>query len=316
MIDVWYGDEQSFGTNGISQRWINVLGRIRDSSDGSRLTYRLNGAAAEPLSIGPDYHRLAEAGDFNVEIDASRLHDGMNELQIFLTGDGGREYHKDVLLNVDKSSSRPLPYSVDWNNASDISDTVQITDGLWKKTDQGIRITEPYYDRVISFGDGSWENYEVESSVMFHGLRIPTEADGGHNVIHIAMALRWPGHDHDEFRPHRKWWPLGITAEFRLNKELTSGSWRMLGGAGVNHSLTESKPVRKETWYRLKGRVEDIEKGESLYRTKIWPDGQAEPEGWDISYRRPKQTAPSGSALLIAHYSIATFGNINVRPLS
>ena len=42
---------------------------------------------------------------------------------------------------------------------------------------------------------------------------------------------------------------------------------------------------------------------------------EEEPEDWDIEHVRQKWEAPSGSALLVAHYSEVTFGNIVVKPL-
>lgn len=44
-IDVWYGDHQTFGANGQSQRWVNVLGKVSDPDGITEVTYRLNGTA-------------------------------------------------------------------------------------------------------------------------------------------------------------------------------------------------------------------------------------------------------------------------------
>jgi hypothetical protein len=51
-IDIWYGDEQSFGTLGNPQRWVNILGNVRPATNTS-LTYSLNGRAPVALAIGP-----------------------------------------------------------------------------------------------------------------------------------------------------------------------------------------------------------------------------------------------------------------------
>ena len=67
-INVWYGDQQTFGLIGIPQYWANILGNIDECPSSTSLIYSLNGGPFYSLSIGPDNRRLASPGDFNVEI--------------------------------------------------------------------------------------------------------------------------------------------------------------------------------------------------------------------------------------------------------
>ncbi len=64
IIDVWYGDNQVFGVNGLPQKWVNILGNINDfESDMDRVSYQLNSAPPIDLLLGPDFRRLAKTGD-------------------------------------------------------------------------------------------------------------------------------------------------------------------------------------------------------------------------------------------------------------
>ncbi|MCD4729373.1 MAG: hypothetical protein K8R74_02150, partial [Bacteroidales bacterium] len=64
-IDVWYGDEQSFGQEGVPQRWVNILGNVSDADGVASLHYTLNGSSNVTLSIGTDGKRLQSEDDFN-----------------------------------------------------------------------------------------------------------------------------------------------------------------------------------------------------------------------------------------------------------
>ena len=224
-IDVWYGREQHFGQNGYPQRWINVLGRVAPGRDIASLGYSLNDARSIPLSVGPDGHRLAKHGDFNVEIDRALLQTGENTVEIIARNYQGHLSRTKVIVVVHESTGCELPYTIDWSAVDRIHDAAQVVDGLWALTEDGIKVVEPYYDRVIAFGDQSWRDYEVTVPVTFHGMRHPVKGtDGGAGGIHAAIAVNWPGHDKDNRQPHVKWYPLGATAEFRLDPELKNCS--------------------------------------------------------------------------------------------
>ena len=64
VIDVWYGNTQSFGAIGTPQEWVNIVGNVSDPDgiDLASLHYVLNGNTAVSYNIGPNQQRLGEAG--------------------------------------------------------------------------------------------------------------------------------------------------------------------------------------------------------------------------------------------------------------
>jgi len=93
-IDLWYGDRQSFGPAGHPQPLINVLGSVDPVAQVADATFRVNKGRGRPIVFGPDLHRLARSGDFNLEIDRSSLKDGENTVQIRLRTPTGVLRHK------------------------------------------------------------------------------------------------------------------------------------------------------------------------------------------------------------------------------
>jgi hypothetical protein len=217
---------------------------------------------------------------------------------------------------IDDGRKWPLPYEIDWSQVRKIADVAQIVDGKWELTPQGIRSVERYYDRDIAFGDASWRDYEVATTVTFHTFTPPSTMPNTTSVTHAAIALRWPGHDADGNQPSVKWYPLGATAEFRLTKDLDECRWRVFDGKREFYVESERRRVIElEKSYHMKHRVETERDGRSRYRVKLWPMGEAEPAAWDLE-RYESGDLTSGSALLITHHSDATFGNVSVRALN
>lgn len=311
-IDVWYGDEQSFGQNGSPQRWVNVLGKVTGPAAIESLSYTLNGGEAQSLSLGPDFRRLARPGDFNVEIDSGELREGKNTVEILAKGTLGGVARRTVTLQWHPGRKCSLPFEIDWSKHEKIQDAVQVVDGLWKLTPEGARTVEPYYDRVLGFGDASWRNYEMTTRIKFHGIRRPGKRDGGHNVIHAALAVRWPGHDLDNKQPHVKWFPLGATCEFTLQAYPKPCRWRILGGAGKSKKTKETYSIEWEKWYVMKLRVQSPQPETTRYWVKIWDADGAEPEAWAVETEEGADEVPAGGALILAHYSDVTFGKVSV----
>jgi hypothetical protein len=286
QIDIWYGKSQHFGKNGIPQKWINVLGRV------------------------------SSLGDFNVEIDYNELKMGNNIL--ILTASDANGYRNSTTVKVVRHHSEgcPMPYSINWSAVNHILEIVQVVDGLWELNTNGIRIFEPYYDRVIGFGDLSWKDYEVTVMVTFHGMRIPVRGqDGGAGVIHAAIAVRWPGHDDDNNQPRVKWYPLGATAEFRLKPDLKNCSWRILGGGNKVAEENKTRTIQYNVPYMMKHRVKSISDTVTQYVVKLWEADQPEPVDWDVQMLEGADDIRRGGALIIAHYTDVTFGNIRVEPI-
>lgn len=316
-VDVWYGREQHFGRNGFPQKWINVLGRVTPGRDIAALSYSLNGASPIPVSIGPDGHRLAELGDFNIEMDRAQLQIGENVLEIIARTYQGNMSRTKVNVVVHSSTGCELPYTIDWSTVDRIDDAAQVVDGLWELAEGGVRVVEPYYDRVIAFGDQSWRDYEVTVPVTFHGMRQPVRGtDAGAGVIHAAIAVNWPGHDEDNRQPHVKWYPLGATAEFRLEPTLKKCSWRILGGAGKVAEEDSTRPIEYGRQYIMKHRVRIRADSSTEYSVRLWSADEPEPKGWDVQTTEGPEDVRQGGALIIAHYTIVTFGEVTVRSLN
>ncbi|MBD3267590.1 hypothetical protein GF373_13055 [bacterium] len=316
FIHVWHGDHQTFGRWGHPQRWVNILGHVSPASRISSLTWSLNGSPPCDLSFKEDNKRLARDGDFNIEIARSQLQPGENLVRIVARDCSGRIARRVVTVTyIDRESSWPLPYRVNWSTVERIQDVVQVVDGKWTLTDGGIRTVERYYDRVLAFGDDSWENYEVSTSVIFHAFTPPSKGPNTTNVTHVAIASRWPGHDMDAFQPHVKWYPLGATSEFRIGKTLRQCRWRIFDGKRAFHVESDKRRrIQLNKTYGMKHRVETLADGRSLYRVKMWPYGESEPASWDLA-RYESGDLASGSALLIAHHTDVTFGDIWVTPI-
>ncbi len=312
-IDLWYGHDQSFGRNGVPQKWINLLGRV-SPVESVRLEYRLNDSEMRPLSVGPDFARLAAPGDFNVEIDTAELLPGKNEIRLVATDSHGQTGEEIVVVEWMPVDRVQLPISIDWSQADAINDVAQVVDGRWVLTEEGVRSIEPYYDRVIAFGDRSWSDYQVETTVTFHGRRIPGSRDIGGSVVHAAVATRWPGHDLDDRQPHVKWFPLGATSEFTLTEWPEGCRWRILGSQLHKDYFFEKRrrTIQLEKTYHVKHRVRTLPDESTEYRVKLWPISLSEPAEWDLVVVENPDQVSHGGALIIAHYTDVTFGNILV----
>ena len=316
-IAIWYGPEQHFGRVGMPQQWINILGNVQALEGLQSLTYMLNGDEAIALSVGEDGRRLAHTGDFNIDIDTALLVAGENKVLIAASDSLGNKATEEVNVHYETGNTWPLPYTIDWQQVENIPDVVQIVDGHWQLENGGVRTLDPYYDRVLAFGDSTWIDYEVTTSVIFHDFTPPQKGPPTFNVSHAAIATRWPGHDLDDHQPHTKWYPVGATAEFRLTTNLDSCRWRIFDGENLyEEDTTKIRAIALETRYHMKHRVETLSDNSTLYSVKFWEDGQPEPTNWDLQATEPPGNLPSGSALLIAHNTDVTFGNVRAVPLS
>lgn len=316
-IDIWYGDQQNFGhLGGHPQRWVNVLGHVSPAEDIASLAYSLNGGDPQLLSFREDNKRMAKDGDFNVEILRTLLNEGKNRVSILAEDTNGKRTERSVVVNYQMNEEEwPLPYSIDWSKVDEISEAAQVVDGKWELTPNGIRSVERYYDRVIAFGDNSWENYEVQTTVIIHALTGPQELPNTTNVTHVAIATRWPGHDADGNQPTVKWHPLGATAEYRLGKDLKDTRWRVFDGQRKYRVESDRRrDLEFEKPYHMKHRVQTLANGLTHYQVKWWAADVDEPEAWDLERFEPGDLR-SGSALLLAHHSDVTFGNVTVVPV-
>ncbi|MCU0355690.1 MAG: hypothetical protein MUD08_18430 [Cytophagales bacterium] len=195
---------------------------------------------------------------------------------------------------------------------------MQVIDGQWRITPEGIRTVTPYYDRTLGFGNQSWQNYEVQTTVVFHAFTPPEDGPPTYNVSHAAIAVYWPGHDTDTLQPHRKWFPLGATAEFMLSKDLQTCHWRIFDGEKLySEDKTSKWTVVIGEKYGFKHRVVTLKDGRIHYRVKIWRYASPEPPGWTFeAFENEPSLHNKGGALLLAHHTDVTFGDILVKPVS
>ena len=315
--NVWYGKKQSFGSPGRAQRWINVLGNLSNSSTVRYANYRLNDGPASPITFGGDLHRLAQPGDFNLDIAWYQCESGLNRLVLMAETLSGQQVRDTVLLNVVKNRSWPLPYAISFDTVTQLQEVVQVVDGLWTRTPDGLRTQEPYYDRVISIGDSSWQNYVVLVHLTIHGWTPSKPGPPTYNVSHYGTALRWRGHHHDDMQPHRKWFPLGSQGEFLLKQKHDSCQWRILFDGGRHKPQKYGEPkktlVLDEPMF-VRADVRTLTDGRTRYRFKQWMQDQLEPHSYDvIGYETDDY--PSGAMCIVPHNSDVTIHAVSVHPL-
>ncbi len=306
-IEIWYGHQQRFGHLGQPQRWVNILGKVRGYENVLNLVYRLNHSADTPLSMGSDLHRLAKPGDFNVELSWDSLQVGKNLLTITANHNGGQAT-EEVMLWVEKGNRWPIPYNVQFDTVTNLQNVVQIVDGLWALESDGVRTSEPYYDRVLTMGDTSWKDFEALVSLTVHGWTPSQPGPPTYNVSHFGVALRWRGHHADGKQPSRKWFPLGAQGEFLLKTNYDSCHWRILhdGGGKKNQTYTTQRNgLDINTKMFVLAQVNSLSDGRTRYRFKQWKAGKNEPKSWDIEGIE-EDDYPSGALCLVPHNSDVT----------
>jgi len=329
VINVWYGDNQTFGQNGIPQTWINILGTVL-SPNGSlkSLQYKLNGGAAQPLWVGPDVTRLNQPGDFNVEIAYSSLRPGANTVSIVATDLAGEQTTHDVTVNYVTGKTWPLPYTINWTPSTKLQDVVQVVDGKWEiQPDGTVRTEQVGYDRLLDIGDMSaWKNYVVTAEVTVHYINdsnIPAPPSHTDNVFGVGFVVGWKGHTKDVFgRPSSE--QPGVGHPFPA-----VGWYSNSGGIGPYLSLYQNTPshhesvmaylpsnglaLKFETKYVFKMQVKaNPDNRSSHFSFKAWPASSPEPSQWSV---QADGDLSQGSVLLGAHRTDVSFGKITVAPV-
>lgn len=324
VIDIWYGLHQSFGEIGSPVPLVNILGRVSAPSGVAALSYSLNGAAELPLSIGPDTFRLADPGDFNVELELLDLLDGLNILAIHAVDTEGNESTARVEVSYRRDTVWPACYAIDWSTVTAIQDVAQILDGLWALSDGGVRPLQTNYDRLIAIGDRLWGDYEVTVPITINAID-PRGYDATSQGAAVGVILRWPGHTEGE-EPHQPrivWHPLGAIGLLRWTgtEQDHVTSIQIFGNQRHPWILADqARQVVLGTTYVYKMRVQTrlgpdgVVQG-SRYHLKIWDQDQPEPRNWDLSVTEGPDDPQFGSLVLMSHYVDCVFGNVAVEPL-
>jgi hypothetical protein len=318
-FDVWHGPVQQFGHLGEPQRWVNVLGNISPASEVAAATCTLNRQPPRPLTLGTDLHRLAARGDFNVELNWDDLRPVTNHLTITAEYRDGLTRSTNVTLLVHRHRVWPLPYRVNFASTTNLQDVVQVVDGRWHLTDDGVRTAHPWYDRVLSLGDSTWTNYDARIRLTVHGFTPSQRGPPTYNVTHIGVAVRWRGHTADGKQPSERWYPLGAQGELLLTNDPSQSRWRILLDGGPHHTSVNAPapaPVPLNRPLEIRAQVSTLGDGQSRYRFKHWPSDEPEPEGWMVeAHEQAGVDYPSGSLCLVPHNSDVTIHEVTVIPL-
>ena len=317
QIDIWYGSKQTFGRFGNPQRWINLLGRA-SSPDGidSVCCVLNNDDNGYPLPLGPTAFRLLGEGDFNIEIDRETLLQGDNSVEIIAIDRNGNKASQTVAVQYAPAESCPLPHCVNWGQTKEINDVAQVVDGLWRLTDDGVRTVEIGYDRVIAIGDVGWVNYEAATTMIIHSYdERPVRLGWPSHGVLVGFLLRWQGHnDWHDIYPRRGYLPFGCIAGYGGSPRRDGYRLRLMRSNPYSHIGDGDTPglIECGVAYFLKARAESRPDTPSLYRMKVWPADQPEPDGWQLEGLGGQGELDRGSLLLVAHNTDVTFGDVTV----
>ena len=274
--------------------------------------------------MGPDDRRLQEAGDFNVDIEYLDLQNGANNVAITAMDSQGNETTENVTVNYSSGNTWPLPYSINWSSASKIEDVAQIVDGQWDLQGGGVRSLQNGYDRLISVGDITWDDYEFTIPITLQEPDPICFVDIASNPCNggaaVGFVVRWQGHHPTSAQPNHVWVPLGALGWYRWKNNLsalvTNPALHLSGWNGATIEKDASRTFPNGSTQIFKMRAETVG-NERVYKLKMWEQGTTEPSGWDLEGTQlASESYGNGSILLLAHYTDATFGDVSVVPLN
>lgn len=348
-FELWYGEAEAddwvlrCGHLGNAQTAVNVLGNISDDDEDRialsvSLYYQLNGGSWQLAALGDDRDisyvpwRLANEGDFNVELDvddlsAVPLSDGVhrNSLLLEALDDDGNATYQTVYVDYTPGVTWNPTTSIDWSTVTDLTDACQVVDGEWYVDDHpslgaGLRIANDGlgYDRLVAIGEGhgsdAWEDYEVTVTGHVLGLDPKGWTDGTQSYA-MGLGLRWSGHTPGwgPSQPDHDIYPFGGIFVHRWFQ--TFERWELW----INHDETilpfDAEVLVGQT-YVFKARCETQPGGGTRYRIKRWLETDPEPGAWDFDYTTPAaDDHPEGSLLLISHHVDVLFGDVIVTEL-
>jgi hypothetical protein len=300
QINLWYGNNQTFGANGIPQQWINILGNVTSPVGIATLTYSLNGGPEVSLSWGETSDRLVEPGDFDADIDYSLLNPGLNNVVITAKDYQNQTAQQTVTINNVGThlTSDVGDFTVDFRNVTNatLQNWVQIVDGKWEiGPDNRIRNTQRGYDRAFLIGDINISgSYDVTTEFVLHGY----SCAGG--VFGVASG--WQGHTLDNYGYPMPYQPF-IGHPFPAFA-VTGTDWYSIQEnlapfyETILKENNTAPAVALETPYMYHYRVTANSDGSNHNSLNIWPKGTAEPAEWMVEADTPAQ---AGSVLFDAH---------------
>jgi hypothetical protein len=311
QITVWYGNTQTYGTRGVPQNFVNVVGNFSSPAGVSSMSYRLNGGSSRSLSLGPDSRRLADLGDFNADIHIDDLQNGANSVVFQATDGQGTTLQKTVTVNFTDQNIWPLPYTANWTGLSSPSDILtvgQVVDGFWQISGGKLRPIQLDYDRLVAIGDLTWTDYEIVCPITIHSV----DPDGflfPSNRPAVGFIFRWTGHTTQiNTQPLAGFLPLGGLGWY-IFSESGSDQLQILGNNLVQ--ANKNRTLAFGTEYMFKFRVENNGSG-PLYSLKVWQSSNSEPGPWDVQLQQSHSDPQNGCVLFVAHHVDASFGNATV----
>jgi hypothetical protein len=326
VITVWYSTAQTFGTMGIPQRYVNILGNVSDPTGVTSLTYTLNGGANKTLSIGPDTRRLMYQGDFNIDILYRDLEVGVNVVTIYARNSTGETATNSVAVVRQAGGSWRRNYSMQWTTPSSLMDSSQVVDGRWGTTSAGVRPLELGYDRLIAVGDTTWDDYEVTAQMTVHGIDSTAYAfsqnlSGGPG---LGFLFRWAGHtsnptfDPPITQPKTGYMPFGAIGWYRWRSGYGTGlsnRWELICNNLITKDENSATSLTYGVPYYFKMRVKTTGTPNAMYSMKVWRKGTTEPSGWMLNGSDIAGDPTRGSFMILAHEVDVTVTGLTVDPL-
>jgi hypothetical protein len=137
----------------------------------------------------------------------------------------------------------------------------------------------------VFMGPSDWANYTVEADIRFNERR---RQMGDAGITAQRYTLKVSGSD----------------------DKLRIESWE----PEVERTVTAAFPVKKDTWYRLKIRVENLPDGKVRARGKAWQRDEAEPAQWMIEKIDPIPNRSGSPGLFATAQYGVYFDNLKVTP--
>lgn len=312
LITVWYGPNQTFGPHGDPQKWVNIVGKVTSGAPLVGLSYTINGGPSQTLSIGPNSSRLIDAGDFNIELDYTDLLPGNNSVVITATDNTAGVGQTVVNVNYQAFAGNWTPgtYTINWAGATKVNDVAQVVDGQWNIESGKARAPIMGFDRLIAVGDLSWRDYTVTVPVTINNMVLSKNPG-------IGIMVRWQGHFDagNALQPVAGWRRLGAMGWYRYEKGTPPTEGLQLLGHGGRELGTKpiTLTVGQTYIYKLNVTSSNNPSKPATYSFKMWNATQAEPAAWDIVSQGASGEPRSGSLLLVAHHTDASFGNVVVE---
>ncbi len=315
VINLWYGSNETFGTRGQPQPWVNVLGDVSDPSGIASLTYSVNGGVADILSLGENQVRLVAPGEFNVELDSGSLKAGANTVQLKAIDIFGNATTANVTVNKVNGGPWALPYTATWTpTGGNVDSIAQVADGDWTiQADGTIRNRDIGYDRLVTIGQAStWAQYQGTAQVKINSMDPDGAAvgiiagfQGATSDLHGVQTIDQPriGHPFPAAFLYDNDQGAAPKAEIYENSDAHQEQTLIKDTSGLKLTLG--------TTYTFRFSVTDNSTGGSLYKFKIWKTGTAEPGAWLLQANGDRSR---GSIVLAAHRADVNFGTVQISP--